>query len=412
MAPTLQTPQCPECASQKVWKDGLRNIGSGPVQRYVCRECGYRFSKESSKNEPSPPINRAESSEALQKIQTMKLNRTTDKGIGCLVCAAQPKRARNLATVEPQNQEKIGGTTTPDSATIKGLIIQFAFWLKKEGNTSPEYPRILQRLVKRGANLLDPESVKEAIAKHQCKNGTKLQDVYAYDSFAKMMNIQWSRPHYTQEENLPFIPEERELDQLIAACKSKRMAAFLQTLKETFADPGEALKLRWIDLTGNVVSITPVKGHSPRQLTISNRLVAMLNCLPRTSERIFSTTYTAMASSFVMVRNRATNVLKNPRIKAISFRTFRHWGATMTYHHTKNILLVKEMLGHKDINNTMKYTRLIQFEEDDYEIATATSIDEDQELLKVGFEYVTERNSIKIYRKPKAFGHLVNKRQN
>ncbi len=47
------------------------------------------------------------------------------------------------------------------------------------------------------------------------------------------------------------------------------MASFLQTLKETFADPVEVLKLRWTNLTGNVISISirPVKGYRPRQLT-------------------------------------------------------------------------------------------------------------------------------------------------
>jgi hypothetical protein len=41
---------------------------------------------------------------------------------------------------------------------------------------------------------------------------------------------------YSQESILPSIPDEVELDQLIAACRSKRMAVFPQTLKETFAD--------------------------------------------------------------------------------------------------------------------------------------------------------------------------------
>ncbi len=95
-----------------------------------------------------------------------------------------------------------------------------------------------------GANLLNPESVKEAIGRQKIKDSTKIQYVYAYNAFAKMLKISWELPKYTQEENLPFIPEEKELDALIAFCRSKRMADYLQCLKETFADPGEALKLR------------------------------------------------------------------------------------------------------------------------------------------------------------------------
>ena len=34
---------CPECGSQQIWKDGIRyNVGRN-IQRYLCRECGYRF---------------------------------------------------------------------------------------------------------------------------------------------------------------------------------------------------------------------------------------------------------------------------------------------------------------------------------------------------------------------------------
>ncbi len=65
------------------------------------------------------------------------------------------------------------------------------------------------------------------------------------------------------------------------------MATYLQTLKEAFADPSEALKLRWIDVdfSNNVITINnSVKGHRPRQMTVSYKLIAMLNTLPKTSE--------------------------------------------------------------------------------------------------------------------------------
>ncbi len=134
-----------------------------------------------------------------------------------------------------------------------------------------------------------------------------------------------------------------------AACKSRRMAAFLQTLKETFVDPGEVLRLRWIDVSGNVITINhPVKRHNPRQLKVSNKLIAMLNALPKTSERIFPTTYATISLCFQKVRRRAAQNLQNPRLLKITFTTFRHWGATMTYHYTKNILLVQKLLGIKE----------------------------------------------------------------
>ena len=49
----------------------------------------------------------------------------------------------------------------------------------------------------------------------------------------------------------------------------------------------------------------------------------------------------------------------------------------------------------------MMYTQLINFENDDYHCKTAKTLKEDQELIESGFEFVTERDGIKIYRKRK-----------
>ena len=73
----------------------------------------------------------------------------------------------------------------------------------------------------------------------------------------------------------------------------------------------------------------------------------------------------------------------------------------MFYHPTRDILLVKKLLGHKKIENTMKYTQLIQFKGDEYDVATATTVDEAKKVLEAGFEYVAEKNGIMLFRKPK-----------
>jgi integrase len=315
----------------------------------------------------------------------------------------------NLAEVETRKQEspmREGTAPRLDEPTFKGSIAQFMAWLEKEGYPKEnKYPNYLKTLVKLGANLLDPESVKSVIGKHDVKQGTKLQYVYAYAAFTKMLKISWEPPKYRQEENLPFVPEESELDCIIASCHSKRMAAYLQTLKETFADPGEALKLRWIDISSNIIIINrPVKGHLPRQLEVTNRLIAMLNSLPRTSERIFPTTYNVLFACYSKVRKRAANLHKNPRLLSIELRTFRHWGGTMLAHYTNgNILTVKKLLGHKRIENTMKYISMVHFKDDEFEVAIATTVEEAKQIISAGFDYVTEKTGIMLFRRPKRF---------
>jgi hypothetical protein len=93
--------------------------------------------------------------------------------------------------------------------------------------------------------------------------------------------------------------------------------------------------------------------------------------------------------------------LGNPRLRQITFHTFRHWKATMEYHKTKDILHVMRLLGHKNIKNTLIYTQLVTFEDDDYICKAAINIKEATELIEAGFEYVCDVTQVKLFRKRK-----------
>ena len=60
-----------------------------------------------------------------------------------------------------------------------------------------------------------------------------------------------------------------------------------------------------------------------------------------------------------------------------------------------------QLLDYKNINNTLVYTQLVDFEDDEYTVKVAHSIEEDKQLSEPGFEYVTEREGFKIYSKRK-----------
>jgi hypothetical protein len=57
--------------------------------------------------------------------------------------------------------------------------------------------------------------------------------------------------------------------------------------------------------------------------------------------------------------------------------------------------------GHKNIKNTLIYTQLINFEDDEYIYKTVKSLKEATELIEAGFEYVTEMDGCKLFRKRK-----------
>ncbi|HEX9862886.1 MAG TPA: site-specific integrase, partial [Candidatus Bathyarchaeia archaeon] len=64
-------------------------------------------------------------------------------------------------------------------------------------------------------------------------------------------------------------------------------------------------------------------------------------------------------------------------------------------------LHVMKMLGHRNIQNTLLYTQLISFENDEFRSATATTVQDAQKLIEAGFEYVCEFNEVKIFRRRK-----------
>jgi len=75
-----------------------------------------------------------------------------------------------------------------------------------------------------------------------------------------------------------------------------------------------------------------------------------------------------------------------------------------------NVLLVKKMLRHKSIKNTMKYIHTIEFKEEDYEETITTTPEEIRQLGKAGWtkydEMTVNGNQMHFYRKPKRFGGL------
>jgi hypothetical protein len=73
----------------------------------------------------------------------------------------------------------------------------------------------------------------------------------------------------------------------------------------------------------------------------------------------------------------------------------------MEYHTTKDILQIKQLLGHKSIQNTMLYTQLVNFEDDRFTCKIAETVEEAKELIEAGFEHVTHMDSVELFRKPK-----------
>lgn len=112
-----------------------------------------------------------------------------------------------------------------------------------------------------------------------------------------------------------------------------------------------------------------------------------------------------MYNNYWLQRKRITKKFDNPKLLKITFTTLRHWKATTYYNQTRDILKVKQLLGHKTLSSTMIY---IDIEKaiygeltNEFTSRVATTLVEDRKLIEAGFEFVTERDGAKLYRKRK-----------
>jgi integrase len=304
--------------------------------------------------------------------------------------------AKNLATA----------TKTEVAREVSETTSEFEQQLKNDGysgHTVKACCSFLTMLEKRGINILNPEEIKKFIAEQNWTDHSKATRVVHYGIFARTMRIQWNPPKYRYEQKIPWIPLEKEVDDLIAG-SGKIIAVYLRLLKETGMRCGEALRLTWKDVDMEKSSIAvnnPEKGSLPRILPISSVLKSMLNSLRRKHDRIFPATMDSMQSNFRMQRNRLALKLGNPRLKQISFHTFRHFYATMLYAKTLNILRVQQSLGHKNINNTQIYTHLIDFKSEEYEVQIAETVEESKKLREAGFEHYDTIGNQHLYSRRK-----------
>jgi integrase len=195
---------------------------------------------------------------------------------------------------------------------------------------------------------------------------------------------------------------------MLIANAGRKYALILSMMKDLGTRPIELtwLKVKDIDLERGTVNITTAKYGKGRTLKLKENTLAMLKTYISEhklslNDRLFPIKSESLAESYRRLRNKLAEKLGDLTFKAIRLYDFRHWKATMTYHKTKDLLYVKSMLGHRNIRSTLRYTQLIDFGEDEWHSAVAKTVEEARQLIEQGFEYVTEIDGVKLFRKRK-----------
>jgi integrase len=382
--------KCPECGSTRVFRDGFRPaplnaVSQEPLQRFRCADYGHRWSEQSI------------------------LNTNYDNTVSNHVRANLG--AKNM--VPTQETKTCARLRTPTQNELKAApqIERFVTELTNDGRPSKSvksYKTCLQMMLNHGADLFDAENCKAVLSKAKLKGSSKQMVVTVLKKWFEFNAIAWKPPTYNKDNEIPYIPTEEELDQLIA-CLGPKSATFCQILKETGARSGELSRTQWsaIDFKNKTINIIAEKRSNGRILPLSDVALTMLSSIPRDNEKPFAG-IDSVRSCFRIQRNKAAKKLANPNLKKIHLHTFRHWKATNELHLYHDREQVQIILGHKHANSTETYVHIdkmlyLQDKKDNFIVKRPKTEEEEDALINVGFEFVRfdEKNRVPIYRKRK-----------
>ena len=277
-----------------------------------------------------------------------------------------------------------------------------------KAETTIHFTRKALQFLAKHADLNNPEQVKQFIANHEVSNHYKRNLCIAYNKYLEHTNQTWNMPLYRQPSKMPNIPTTAKLNMLISHA-GKHLALRLKISMETGLRPIEVMRLKVKDVNFETRTLQPAtaKNGAPRMIKLSIQTTAMLKAhiskYKRTQhDKIFKGTSDNYGKLFRQMRNNLAEKLQDPTIRNIRLYDLRHYYATRLYSKTKDILLVKQQMGHKKLETTLIYTQLLHFnEEDEYTCKTATNIKQATKLIENGFQYITEIDGTKLFRKRK-----------
>ncbi len=292
-----------------------------------------------------------------------------------------------------------------NTAPILNILIK----MKNNGKSNHSIKFVDKSLtyISKHADLNQPETVKQFIANKTVSNGYKRNLCIAYNKYCKYYKIEWEMPLYKTEAKRRRIPTTENIERLIARA-SPILGIKLRVSKETGLRPIELhnLKVKDVDLDRKAIYPTTAKNGSARTLKISNSLqVTLQNHINRNklnpNDKLFRGTAENYGKYYRAMRNNLAEKLNNQSLKTVRLYDFRHYYATKLYAKTRDLLFVKQQMGHKKIETTLIYTQLLNLNDDEWTCKTANNVTQATQLIENGFEYITEIDGLKLFRKRK-----------
>jgi integrase len=297
-----------------------------------------------------------------------------------------------------------------DSVNDYGLIVKT--FTKLQHLSKSNQKAIWRRLasLSKHISLRVPSEVENFIYSMNVKNVYKNKLFEAYQRFCEANDIDYQRGKKLKDEQFIInVPTEERIDKIINCCGWVYKTVF--TLSKYGLRPDEIAKLtlRNIDLENGRINVPTSKLGDQRTIQIPPRIRDMLRDyvsrrkIEGVNKRLFGSA-AKIKENWRAYRQRAYEKFHDAELLKIRLYDLRHWFATMNYIRTRDIFRVKYLLGHRRLENTLIYIHLAEGLSDysgDYICATAKTVQETAKLVEQGFEFVTDVDGVKLFRKRK-----------
>lgn len=151
---------------------------------------------------------------------------------------------------------------------------------------------------------------------------------------------------------------DEEQTKLFDAIKDCDFLSLVKVALYTGMRRGEILSLKWENIEDDFIEILDSKSGKSRKIPNVGNLKLLLEKISHDNEYVFYNKQTG--TRFYDIKKQFNTAVKNAGIVNFRFHDLRHTAATRMVRAGIDLVVVKELLGHANIQTTMRYAHALQ----------------------------------------------------
>lgn len=261
---------------------------------------------------------------------------------------------------------------------LKELYINHAKTNHKKYKNQRYYINILESYFGNGkpVNEIKPEDVNKFIeylrksGKHGQRKNSSINRFL--EILSKMFNLAIDNGELTENplRKVPKLHEDNHKIRYLTTDEESRLFAnidsktpylrpIVTTALQTGMRRGEIFGMKWenVDFISRNIHILDSKSGKSREVPINDKLYEVLQSLPKTSDYVFTNPKTNQP--YVDIKKSFNLVIKQAHIENFCFHDLRHTFATRMVMADVDLFTLMEILGHNNVQTTMRYAHVI-----------------------------------------------------